>query len=62
MKGYTIKDFDVLDCPMCDKPCKPVRVSKNYVVTYERHDCTGGNSRYFSINETGELYSKGEIN
>jgi formylmethanofuran dehydrogenase subunit B len=61
MKTYHKEDFPNLECPLCNKVCEPVRVSKKYTVTYKRHDCTGGNSRYFSIAENGELYQNGEI-
>lgn len=56
-----LSDYDTLECPFCDKPCKPARVYKSGAVKYEKHWCTSGGFggfggyRSFSIGVNGDL-------
>lgn len=47
-------DYDRLQCPDCDKVCKPVKVRKNGTVVYEKHDCNSGEYS-FEIDIEGNL-------
>lgn len=49
-----LKDYDVLDCPYCDEPCKPTSVNKKGTVSY-KHDCVQGDGFTFKIDINGDL-------
>lgn len=51
--AITLKDFDDLECPVCDKLCKPTSVNSKFTVSY-RHSCNNGDYT-FKINAQGEL-------
>jgi len=53
-----LEEYDILDCPYCDKPCNPVKEKANGVVVYQKHTCSfgGGTSEFqFSIDVNGDL-------
>lgn len=50
-----LKSYDNLECPECDKLCKPKKVLKNGTVVYEKHECNSSNDFSFSINANGDL-------
>ena len=47
-------DYDILECPDCDRKCKPVKVLKNGTVVYEKHQCNNGDHS-FRIDIDGDL-------
>lgn len=47
-------EYDILECPVCDKPCKPVKVKKNGTVVYQTHECNSGDY-HFEIDIEGNL-------
>lgn len=52
--------YDVLECPRCEKACKPTRLNKNESVSYETHDCQDkweweSKKRSFRITANGDL-------
>ena len=46
-------DYDILECPRCDKKCKPTAVSEKINVSY-KHVCIDG-SYTFKIDVNGDL-------
>lgn len=50
-----LKDYDELECPVCDRVCKPNKVLKNGTVVYETHDCINESDYSFRIDEDGNL-------
>lgn len=48
-------DYDILECPECEKPCKPVKELKNGTVVYETHECENSDEHSFSIDVEGNL-------
>lgn len=51
----SLKDYDELECPSCEKVCKPVKELKNGTVVYEKHACESGDDFSFSIDINGDL-------
>lgn len=49
-----LKTYDILECPRCDKLCKPKSIKKNGTVVYQRHMCADG-YYHFGIDITGDL-------
>lgn len=49
-----LSTYDNLECPHCDKVCKPVKVKKSGTVVYEKHECNSGEYS-FSIDKNGDL-------
>jgi hypothetical protein len=52
--------YDTLECPNCDKKCKPDAIRKDGTVIYERHKCKGpydleSSMQCFEINVDGEI-------
>lgn len=52
--------YEILQCPRCNKECKPVRINKDESVTYETHDCQdqweiSASKRSFKITADGDL-------
>jgi hypothetical protein len=33
-QAETHRDYPVLECPLCERPCKPINLNKNGSVTY----------------------------
>ena len=55
-----LKNYDELECPICEKVCKPDAIRKNGTVVYKTHNCNNGYEfvdvkRHFEINVDGEL-------
>ena len=53
MKKEDLKDYDDLECPVCDTVCKPTSINKKNTVSY-KHDCNNG-SYTFKIDVNGDL-------
>lgn len=53
----SLESYDTLECPRCEKLCKPVEIKPNGTVVYKRHMCEGyGHGYYtFSIDINGDL-------
>lgn len=47
--------YDILECPECDRACKPVKELKNGTVVYEAHDCIASDNYQFSIDVEGNI-------
>lgn len=50
-----LKDYDELECPQCERVCKPVKELKNGTVVYESHECENDDNYSFSIDVEGNL-------
>ena len=55
--------YDILECPRCDKECKPTRINKDESVSYETHECQDrwelvSSKRSFKITADGGLKMK----
>jgi len=52
-----LTEYDNLECPMCDKLCKPHKILRDKTVQYSKHSCLAcyGDETYFSIDEDGNL-------
>lgn len=50
-----LSDYDTLECPICDKHCKPSKELKNGTVVYEKHECENSDDYSFSIDIEGNL-------
>jgi hypothetical protein len=48
-----LKEYDILECPVCDELCKPTSINKKGTVTY-KHSCVNG-STSFEIDINGDL-------
>lgn len=35
MSGASHRDYPVLECPICDRLCKPIRLNKDQSVSYK---------------------------
>lgn len=61
MENYLIQEgYDILECPRCDKPCKPDAKRMNGTIVYERHKCKSEYQRevimyHFEIDEHGDF-------
>lgn len=56
MKTNTELDkYDELECPNCEKICKPVKVLKNETVVYKKHECINDDNYSFRIDIEGNL-------
>lgn len=53
-KQYNLESFDDLECPVCDKICKPTKVVSNTLTVSYKHECNNG-TYTFKINENGDL-------
>lgn len=51
-------DYDNLECPICEKTCRPIKVLKNGTVLYEKHLCESEDDYFFSIDINGDLIEK----
>ena len=52
----SLKDYDTLDCPMCETPSKPKRVSAALTVSYE---CPGPGCFYkWGIDRDGDIVNE----
>ena len=49
-----LSTYDILECPRCDKKCKPYLIKKNGTVVYQRHMCADG-YYHFAIDIGGDL-------
>lgn len=50
-----LKDYDNLECPYCDKVCKPSKVLKDGTCVYQKHECKHSSNYQFKININGDL-------
>lgn len=61
MKNQLIKEgYDILECPYCEKKCKPDAKRQNGTIVYEMHSCHPSYmlepiKRSFEINIDGEI-------
>lgn len=49
-----LSSYDNLECPRCDKVCKPTSIVANKNLVSYKHDCINGDYT-FKIDENGDL-------
>lgn len=54
-QSVELSTYDTLECPECEKPCKPDYVKKNGTVVYKKHSCVNSDRYYFAIDINGDL-------
>lgn len=47
--------YDTLECPVCNRLCKPSKELRNGTVVYEKHECENQDDYSFSIDVEGNL-------